>query len=463
MFRNFGSVFRFSFKNTVTRGYKVLTISMTLLLLIVPILIMVIGSSKNKEEKSAIDECKAQEIYIVNEISDKEVDFNSLNLIGEENYLNIKYTNFATVAEAMTAMKNANNREEIFILGFRIQNDKVNSYIIVPDEGINKKDAANYYDFMDKYAGPFIVSALGIDQKGVRQLMTSCEYDTYHADGFAEGKSIADTDENEKVEADGILKLFKSVLPFLCVMVLYVMILSYGGSTAQSIVMEKSSKLMDTMLVSVRPEALCMGKFLASVVAAIIQMVSWIAALICGFVIGTKMATSMHPNSHSKMLAFFKYMGSMGVFKVHNIIIGFVILMFGFILYASLSVIAGAVSSTREQVASASTLFIMPLIIAFFIVLYGGVLVNGEAPTWMFFVPFTSALIGPAYVALGATSIMTTLIMLGILVVLTVVLIILSGRLYKVMSLYKGNKIKVGKVMELLFTGKNNESKELNS
>lgn len=85
MFRNFGSVFRFSFKNTVTRGYKVLTISMTLLLLIVPILIMVIGSSKNKEEKSAIDECKAQEIYIVNEISDKEVDFNSLNLIGEEN------------------------------------------------------------------------------------------------------------------------------------------------------------------------------------------------------------------------------------------------------------------------------------------------------------------------------------------------------------------------------------------
>ena len=81
----------------------------------------------------------------------------------------------------------------------------------------------------------------------------------------------------------------------------------------------------------------------------------------------------------------------------------------------------------------------------------------------MFFVPFTSALIGPAYVALGATSIVTTLIMLGILVVLTVVLIILSGRLYKVMSLYKGNKIKVGKVMELLFTGKNNESKELNS
>ena len=135
MFRNFGSVFRFSFKNTVTRGYKVLTISMTLLLLIVPILIMVIGSSKNKEEKSAIDECKAQEIYIVNEISDKEVDFNSLNLIGEENYSNIKYTNFATVAEAMTAMKNANNREEIFILGFRIQNDKVNSYKLYPIYG----------------------------------------------------------------------------------------------------------------------------------------------------------------------------------------------------------------------------------------------------------------------------------------------------------------------------------------
>jgi len=268
MFKNFGNVYKFSLKNALTRGYKVLTVVMCILLIAVPILIMFFSAkskSDNKEEE--IKSCQAEKIYVVNELGGEESDFNSLNLIGEKNYDNITYINYSNVDDALKALQNG---ESAFVLGFENKNGTASSYIVVPKENISESDAENYFDFMDKYQSYFIVLAAGLDQNGLRQVMTQSEYETFHVSGYEENVSIADTEENDKVMAESVLSAMKSVLPYISLMLLYFLIISYGASIAQSIVMEKSSKLMDTMLVSVRPEALCLGKFLAVVTAGVL-------------------------------------------------------------------------------------------------------------------------------------------------------------------------------------------------
>ena len=55
MFKNFGNVFKFSFKNAMTRGYKALTIILAVILVAVPILIMLISASSKDDGDESID------------------------------------------------------------------------------------------------------------------------------------------------------------------------------------------------------------------------------------------------------------------------------------------------------------------------------------------------------------------------------------------------------------------------
>lgn len=61
-------------------------------------------------------------------------------------------------------------------------------------------------------------------------------------------------------EAMGLLSM---LLPFASLMLLYFLVLLYGQSTAASVILEKTSKLMDLFLVSVEPGAMVLGKVLA--------------------------------------------------------------------------------------------------------------------------------------------------------------------------------------------------------
>ena len=135
-----------------------------------------------------------------------------------------------------------------------------------------------------------------------------------------------------------------------------------------------------------------------------------------------------------------------------NVVLAVCFLIVGFIMYLSLATIAGAISSNREEVASQSTIFIMPLLAAFMLVMMGGGLAGSSAPAWMNYVPFTAALLMPSQLALGVADALTGAISLAISLALTIAVVIVAGKLYKAMSLYKGNKIKLGDAIKLLTT-----------
>ena len=84
-------------------------------------------------------------------------------------------------------------------------------------------------------------------------------------------------------EAMGLLSM---LLPFASLMLLYFLVLLYGQSTAASVILEKTSKLMDLFLVSVEPGAMVLGKVLATALAGLLQLAVWASGLAGGFAIG---------------------------------------------------------------------------------------------------------------------------------------------------------------------------------
>ena len=240
------------------------------------------------------------------------------------------------------------------------------------------------------------------------------------------------------------------VLPFVSLMLLYFLVLLYGQGTAASVLLEKTSKLMDLFLVSVEPGAMVLGKVLATALAGLLQLAVWAAGLAGGFAIGG--AVVRHTGVTLPLLEVLKGVGRLtGLFSVPAMLEAAGLLLAGFLLYCSLSAIGGSMAGKAEDLSSTNVLFSLVLVASFFCCMFaGGMDGMTSSARWLDYVPFTAILVTPSRVLLGQTSLLGGLVSLALVVVCAGVLTALAGRVYRLMSLYKGNPPTPRRVLRML-------------
>lgn len=240
------------------------------------------------------------------------------------------------------------------------------------------------------------------------------------------------------------------VLPFVSLMLLYFLVLLYGQGTAASVLLEKTSKLMDLFLVSVEPGAMVLGKVLATALAGLLQLAVWAAGLAGGFAIGG--AVVRQTGVTLPLLEVLKGVGRLtGLFSVPAMLEAAGLLLAGFLLYCSLSAIGGSMAGKAEDLSSTNVLFSLVLVASFFCCMFaGGMDGMTSSARWLDYVPFTAILVTPSRVLLGQTSLLGGLVSLALVVVCAGVLTALAGRVYRLMSLYKGNPPTPRRVLRML-------------
>lgn len=450
MFKNFDKVFKFTFKNqTSTSGYRNGTIITAILLFIVPIAIFMIAGAASKSKSDDLKECGADRIYVVDEEA-PEAKFDTLNMLGIEGYTDIKYSNVESVDEALEKIKDRDEKTSL-ILQVEKENGRIHSRIILPDSSkITKEDAENYEDFIDETGNVFAVLASGVSVSDMTQVMLQSDYTVYDRTGYQNGTDIyADQAKVDEQKNADLLPGFNIALTYIAILIIYLVIILYGNSILQNIVLEKSNKLMDTMLISVAPESMIFGKMLAILTAGIMQLLIWLAAIAGGVATGLKLYDTFFNNIGGSVITFIKSFSELGIFRPLNVVIGILALIVGIVLYASMSAVAGAISSNREEAASNQGLFIMILVICFYIVIFKGIS-GGDIVTWIYLLPFTSAMVLPSGICSGMISLGLGLAGLAIMIVCSVLFLILAGKLYKMMSLYKGNTVNIRKALKML-------------
>lgn len=182
------------------------------------------------------------------------------------------------------------------------------------------------------------VKQMGLDFEQFKALSQS--YD------LAIKKLSVDTEEavdsNEDMEF-----LFAFLTPMLFSLMIYMSILLYGQMIGRSVVMEKSSKVVDVLLSSVKPSELMMGKIFGVGLAGLLQYGIWILmALAAAFIAQLALGFDL-----PEQLALINFM----YFGVYFIL--------GYVLFGALFAAAGSASEDEQHLGQLSLPIIVFLIV----------------------------------------------------------------------------------------------------
>ncbi|TAH72872.1 MAG: ABC transporter permease [Anaerolineaceae bacterium] len=237
--------------------------------------------------------------------------------------------------------------------------------------------------------------------------------------------------------------VIKMVAPMVFSFMMYFMLLFYGQLVSKSVSTEKTSKLMETLLTSIHPYAMITGKVLAVTALAILQFVTWILAAVIGLYGGNAIAHQMYPGYENSVITFINFIkdniGDTGM-TLPAVLLAVLIFGIGFMFYCVLAALAGCMVSKPEDVASTQGLFQFPIIISWLISYFAPLMGNYRLLSVTRYIPFTAPFCVPSDLITGAIGLGEGLLSLLVLTVFSLLIIILSSKIYKGLVLYTGQK-----------------------
>lgn len=265
---------------------------------------------------------------------------------------------------------------------------------------------------------------------------------------------VIDTVQAEVVEDTSITMgeyWFVFGLMFVIVMV---SILS-STQVASSVVVEKSSKVLEYILISVRPLAIIVGKVLSMLVATLLQMLM----LILGLVVSNKISVGI-TGAENNVLSQYLSPEIMSNLKPGNVIIGLVVAGVGMVLYAVLAGLCGATVSRMEEVNECLTVFTVTTMVGFYIGIMAtdGMMASGTSAfsTFALLFPLSSAFLLPGALLVGRVELWILLLSILILIISVMAMFAFVAKVYESLILYNGKRIR----MKELFTIFKNSGKE---
>ncbi|MCE5197194.1 MAG: ABC transporter permease [Negativicutes bacterium] len=438
------AIFSFTFNQQIrSKTYKLLTIGLAVLCFLIPAVSMTLVAYLNGSESDQLTVSFVRQVYVVDTSNTTKLDYTFLNSLGNAEFANLLYVNYDDLNTANQAAQRSDGSVLILLMeksaaGFAL-------HLLLPDQTkLTEQDARGFERFFSANFQSVLIQKSSLNLPQILELTTPIAV------------QIKTESQTPAIEPVATAKTVLSyVLPYLNMMLLYFLILAYGQGVANSVIMEKTSRLMDTFLVAVQPSAMVFGKVFAIALSGLLQLGIWLLSVIGGFACGTFFVQAMHPKASLGIMQLFDSFGAFsGMFTVSGLVVALLVLISGFLLYCALAAIGGAVASKPEDLSSTNQLFILTLVISFFSVFAfsGGFSSGGFTNTaWLNWIPFTAIMIVPSRVLLGQMSLLAAMGSLAVILLTTGLVMLLAGKLYTMMSLYKGNPPSIKKILLILY------------
>lgn len=213
----------------------------------------------------------------------------------------------------------------------------------------------------------------------------------------------------------------------------------------RSVLEEKSSKLVETLLVSIKSEAMILGKILA-VMTFVFMMFALIIIAFALSYFGTSLFTDVSFVADT--------LEGMGLTKdLLNIGFGLLAVILVSVLLACVTLslmaaLAGAGCSNMEDLESANMSATMIILLCYMATVIVTPFGSGPA-VFMSLCPFLSVFAAPTYYVTGDIGLGILLLSWAIQIVCILVIHRLSGKVYDSLIMYKGNRMKMGKILTM--------------
>lgn len=444
-FKGTGDVFRFSLRQQTGRpGWWVGTLLPALLLLVGIIAALLISAATGEKKVTAT---AIHTVYIADE-TNLLCDYSALSLLGDEVYSDIHY---AEMPDAEAALDAARKEPDALVLTVSFEESMYSLRIIRPEgSAISRRDASDFGDFLTGHFTVLSIQKSGLSPEQIVALGAGVLSEASTSEAYREGR--------ERSGFEVTREIMEMVLPYLGIMLLYFLVLIYGQGVAGSVILEKTNKLMDTMLLSLPPEAMILGKTLAAWLAGVVQLMTWIVGAVLGCVLGRGLVNAFFPGSNLGIFQFFDLLGSAsGLFTLPGVILAALLILAGFLMYCAIASIGGALASKPEDLGSCNSIFTLLLVASFLLTIYGensgGSMSMVSTAAWMNYLPFTAVMCTPARVLLGSVGIPTALISLALILAVTLLAVYVAGRVYRLLIFRRGDPPRVTDIPKLLKQG----------
>jgi len=216
-------------------------------------------------------------------------------------------------------------------------------------------------------------------------------------------------------------------------MVLYMVILIYGMMVMRSVLEEKTSRVVEVIISSVRPWELMLGKILGVGAVALTQVGIWALAVTLLLTVGLPYLIAFRPElaNASELLQYLPAVGGLVIF------VAFFIL--GYLLFSSLYAAVAAMCSTEEE--AQQTQFPVTLLVMIPIFFMSSIMEdpNSTLSTVLSLVPFFSPIVMlPRY--LGGAPLWQVGLSMVFMVITIGGVAWVAGRIYRVGILMQGKR-----------------------
>ena len=222
------------------------------------------------------------------------------------------------------------------------------------------------------------------------------------------------------------------ILGYVVMILLYMAILLYAVNVMRSVIMEKTSRVVEIMISSVKPRALMLGKILGAGAVGLFQLGIW---AVVGLIL---------LRYHEQILALVGVdapadlgLPDIGVLEVFIVLAYF---FAGYFFYAALYAAIGAMVNSEQEAQQAQMPVVLLLIIP---VLCAQLIVSdprGVAADILTLLPFSSPVLMPMRYLLGGANLGDVALSLAILLASLVAAVALSARIYRVGILMYGKR-----------------------
>ena len=243
---------------------------------------------------------------------------------------------------------------------------------------------------------------------------------------------------------------------FIFTFLIYMFVMSYGGMVMQSVMEEKTNRIVELMVSSVKPFQLMMGKIIGVALVGFVQLAIWgvmlsIILMVCGSVFGLSAAPAVPAmaGADAQMAAVAQQAGGGEAAEIMSALMGLpyaelgimFVLYFvgGYLLYASFFAAVGASINAQED----SSQFIMPVVLIMVFGLYAAMYsaenTNGPLAFWASIFPLTSPIVMMVRIPFGVPW-WEEVLSLGLLFATSMAFVWISARIYRVGILMYGKK-----------------------
>ncbi len=262
---------------------------------------------------------------------------------------------------------------------------------------------------------------------------------------------VRDVDTNKAKDAEG-LRLARQGLSYMFGIMIYMFILLYGVQVFRGVMEEKTNRIVEVVISSVKPFQLMLGKIIGIALVGLTQfviLITFTTAVISILTIAfapTMMQQIQSGNMDAQLSMGGVEMGGI-LSNLSQINIPFMVFIFlfyfifGYLLYASLFAAVGSAVDSEADSQQFMLPITMPLIFSFAMSFYVANDPNGPLATILSFIPFTAPIIMPVRISVWDQAILWQLVLSMVIQMISVwVVVKMAAKIYRTGILMYGKK-----------------------